>query len=70
MSNHDCGTWQVWDCGDLVATFTDQVRAEACRADLLDEESHDWPHLADLASRCITVVHVPTASTVPVGRPG
>lgn len=52
------GAWQVWDCGDLVETFPDLARAEACRTDLLDDEAHNWPHLADLASRCITIVHV------------
>lgn len=52
-------TWQVWDCGDLVDTFPDRARAEACRTDLLDDEAHNWPHLAALASRYITIVHVP-----------
>lgn len=50
-------TWQVWDCGDLVATFADHLAAEECRAELLDQEKHDWPHLADLTTRCICVVH-------------
>lgn len=69
MSIHD-GLWQVWECGDLVGTFTDPAQAETYRADLLDEETHDWPHLTDLAQRCLTVVHAANDSTMRVGRPG
>lgn len=50
------GSWQVWDCGDLVASFTDKPLAEQCRTDVLDEEIHAWPDLAHLTA-CVTVIH-------------
>lgn len=51
-------TWQVWDCGDLVATFTDPRAAAECRAELLDQELHAWPQLGDLTTRCVCVVRI------------
>lgn len=63
------GTWQVWDCGDLIATFTDPRAADECRAELLDQEFHDWPQLVDLATRCICVVHI-TDNGAPVRLSG
>lgn len=51
------GSWQVWDCGDLVASFTDRALAEQCRTGVLDEEIHAWPDLANLTPRCVTVIH-------------
>lgn len=60
--------WQVWDCGDLVATFTDPRAADECRTELLDQETHDWPPLADLTTRCICVVHI-TDGGAPVRIP-
>ncbi|WP_165699967.1 hypothetical protein [Ornithinimicrobium ciconiae] len=67
MSTTD--TWQVWDCGDLIGTFTDPHAAAECRRELLDQECHDWPHLVDLTTRCICVVHI-TDDGAPVHLPG
>ncbi|WP_161958474.1 hypothetical protein [Ornithinimicrobium cavernae] len=57
------GTWQVWDCGDLIGTFTNEHDASACRTDRLDMETHDWPHLGELTSRCICIVPIRSDGT-------